>query len=189
LSEREDEDLVLKGRWVNSHELRAGGVLVGQDGIQRTLLSVSQEYVSGFAVNNLTIDENHTFAVGPDAILVHNTSTCDPQPGQAPNRNTTPSPAIEGSPYHPDSVAARQAQWRDHYRNEIIRTEAAELGYRTRFPPQSAPFDSHGQSVFFDEKNYITRDVDAHVGGIWKMFNRKGERIGTYDAELNPIGE
>ncbi|XYI04255.1 toxin C-terminal domain-containing protein [Sorangium sp. So ce1128] len=29
--------------------------------------------------------------------------------------------------------------------------------------------------------------VDSHNGGVWKMFDRRGVRLGTYDAELNKI--
>jgi hypothetical protein len=66
--------------------------------------------------------------------------------------------------------------------------QAAALGYTRRIPPQKAPFDSHGQSVFFDGKNYLTRDVDQHnVSNGWKMFNRRGQRIGTYDENLNRV--
>ncbi len=34
-----------------------------------------------------------------------------------------------------------------------------------------------------------TPDVDSHIGGVWKMFDRKGNRIGTFDALLNQIGK
>lgn len=71
--------MVLPGRWVNSHELRCGDVLVGQDGKQRFVRKIEQEFVSGFVVRNLTIDDQHTFAVGPDAVLVHNTAECTGQ--------------------------------------------------------------------------------------------------------------
>jgi hypothetical protein len=72
----EDEGLSLPGRWVNSHELRCGDVLIGQDGQRRVVLKIEQEFVSGFLVHNLTIREDHTFAVGADALLVHNTAKC-----------------------------------------------------------------------------------------------------------------
>ena len=65
---------------------------------------------------------------------------------------------------------------------------AKNLGFDRRIPPQKAPFDSHGQPVFYNGKNYITPDVDSHnVSNGWKLFNSKGKRIGTYDSELNKI--
>ena len=68
---------------------------------------------------------------------------------------------------------------------------AGNLGYTRRIAPQRTPFNSHGQPVFYNPKTktYITPDVDAHKGGVWKMFDRKGERIGTYDANLNLIAK
>ncbi|WP_213202165.1 toxin C-terminal domain-containing protein [Erwinia rhapontici] len=65
---------------------------------------------------------------------------------------------------------------------------ANDLGYGQRIPPQKAPFNSHDQPVFSNGKNYITPDVDSHnVTNGWKMFDRKGDRIGTYDGELNKV--
>jgi hypothetical protein len=76
LSPSEDQGKSLEGRWVNSHELRVGDVLIGQDGRQQRILRIEQEYETNFPVNNLTIEEFQNFAVGPDAILIHNTEGC-----------------------------------------------------------------------------------------------------------------
>ncbi|HWM87278.1 MAG TPA: polymorphic toxin-type HINT domain-containing protein [Kofleriaceae bacterium] len=65
---------------------------------------------------------------------------------------------------------------------------AKKLGFDRRIPPQKAPFNSHGQPVFFDGKRYITPDVDGHIGGTWKVFDRRGRRVGTFDENLNEIG-
>jgi RHS repeat-associated protein len=67
------------------------------------------------------------------------------------------------------------------------RAAAERLGYNKVV--KDPPFNSHGQKVFTNGKDFITRDVDAHLGGVWKKFNRRGQRIGTYDANLNPIGK
>ncbi|MGY2262201.1 toxin C-terminal domain-containing protein [Pseudomonas sp. SDO55104_S430] len=67
-----------------------------------------------------------------------------------------------------------------------LKEAAADLGYNLRIPPQKAPFDSHGQSVFYNGKQYITPDVDGHnVSNGWKVFDKKGNRLGTYDENLN----
>jgi len=67
-----------------------------------------------------------------------------------------------------------------------LQQKAENLGYGQRISPQKAPFNSHGQPVFWNGKNYITPDVDGHnVSEGWKMFDRRGNRIGTYDKELN----
>jgi filamentous hemagglutinin len=53
---------------------------------------------------------------------------------------------------------------------------------------------SHGQAIFTNGRNFITQDVDGHIGGTWKMartpdgFSRQ-QRLGTYDYELNRIGD
>jgi hypothetical protein len=72
-------------------------------------------------------------------------------------------------------------------------TEAAKkLGYTKRIPPQKAPFDSHGQAVYYNPKtkSYISVDIDQHRGPGWKMFDSKGNRLGTFDFTLeNRIGK
>ena len=101
----------------------------------------------------------------------------------------TSSPALKGDPYHPDSVASRSTANRELYA-ATSRDRAAALGYTTRIPAQKAPFDSHGQEVFTNGKNYVTSDVDGHnVNDGWKMFSKRGVRIGTYDSELNYVKE
>ena len=47
LTEHEDEGLALPGRWVNSHDLRPGDVLLAADGTQRYVVRTEQEFVSG----------------------------------------------------------------------------------------------------------------------------------------------
>ncbi|MGX3067153.1 hemagglutinin repeat-containing protein [Ursidibacter arcticus] len=81
--------------------------------------------------------------------------------------------------------------WSDNVleaRNKDTVEPANKLGYKQRIPPQKAPFNSHGQPVYWNGKNYITPDIDSHnVSDGWKMFDRKGNRLGTYDKDLNRI--
>ena len=45
-----------------------------------------------------------------------------------------------------------------------------------------------GQDVYWNGKNYITPDVDGHnVSDGWKIFDRRGNRLGTYDKDLKRI--
>ena len=52
----------------------------------------------------------------------------------------------------------------------------------------------NGQAVYKKGSQYITRDVDGHNGGAWKAANsvsdlaKKETRLGTFDAQLNRIG-
>ncbi|MDI6097071.1 toxin glutamine deamidase domain-containing protein [Actinoplanes sp. NEAU-A12] len=112
----------------------------------------------------------------------------DPGTGYLPEGYSS-SPALKHDPYHPDTVTVRHDRHMELY-GPSIQDRAAALGYTTRIPAQRAPFNSHGQVVFSDGRSYITPDVDGHnVSSGWKKFNRKGQRIGTYDAELNYIKE
>ncbi|WP_413208499.1 toxin C-terminal domain-containing protein [Rhodospirillum sp. A1_3_36] len=62
-------------------------------------------------------------------------------------------------------------------------TEAAKnLGYERTY---QYPFESHGQPVYSNGKQYISPDFNGHNGGIWKIFGIKGNRLGTADADLN----
>lgn len=106
-----------------------------------------------------------------------NTGNTDGKPDTGGNTTVTPIPEQNKDDLAYLALKGKEAQ------------EAAKnLGFDRRISPQKAPFNSHGQPVYFDGKNYITPDVDSHnVTNGWKMFDRKGERIGTYDNNLNRI--
>lgn len=107
----------------------------------------------------------------------------------SPAKQHPKSPALEESPWHPAQVELRCAQWRHELRKQQWQEAAARLGYVRRIPPQKAPFNSHGQEVYSDGVALITPDVDSHIGGVWKKFDAKGRRLGTYDEQLNRIGD
>jgi hypothetical protein len=77
------------------------------------------------------------------------------------------------------------------YRTTKEAKEAAEsLGYK-----KINETVHNGQAVFKKDNFYITRDVDGHNGGAWKMaksvedLGSKQTRLGTFDANLNRIGD
>ncbi|MEU5753725.1 polymorphic toxin-type HINT domain-containing protein [Streptomyces sp. NPDC047829] len=169
--------------WVEARDLSKGMTLLTDDG-ETVIVTANRPFAKHARTYNFTVDDLHTYYVlaGQTPVLVHN-SNCDLPEGY------TSSPALKGDPYHPDSVAGRSAQNRELYAG-TVGDRAGALGYRQRIPAQRAPFNSHGQVVFSNGKNYITPDVDGHnVSGGWKMFNRKGQRIGTYDPDLNYLKE
>lgn len=53
----------------------------------------------------------------------------------------------------------------------------------------------NGEPIFSNGKKYISPDRDGHNGEIWKMadsvenLNSKSTRMGTYDKDLNRIGD
>ncbi|MEV6071905.1 hypothetical protein AB0L82_35650 [Nocardia sp. NPDC052001] len=83
------------------------------------------------------------------------------------------------------ALDAEQEQCKPRTSQEYA-SQAYRLGYTQRIPPQKAPFDSHGESVYSNGTRYITPDNTGHkVTDGWKMFDRKGSRIGTYTWDLS----
>jgi hypothetical protein len=76
LDPSEDEGKALRGRWVNSHELRAGDTIHLHDGTSARISRIEQRYEPLLPVSNLTVRGFHTFFVGEASILVHNTAWC-----------------------------------------------------------------------------------------------------------------
>ncbi|MEN4791127.1 VENN motif pre-toxin domain-containing protein [Pantoea agglomerans] len=108
---------------------------------------------------------------------VSNTGNTDGVPDTGGNTTITPIPEQNKDDLAYLALKGKEAQ-----------EAAGKLGFDRRIPAQKAPFNSHGQPVYYDGKNYITPDIDSHnVTNGWKMFNSKGKRIGTYDSELNRI--
>ncbi|MGW4352162.1 hypothetical protein ACWELJ_08715 [Nocardia sp. NPDC004582] len=69
---------------------------------------------------------------------------------------------------------------------EEYAAQANNLGYTQRIPAQQAPFNSHGEAVYSNGDKYITPDNTSHnVTNGWKMFDRKGRRVGTYNWDLS----
>lgn len=90
LSAEEDRNGALPGRWVNSHDLQEGDVILLKDCGPVTVRQVLQRQEMT-SVCNLTIEELHTFAVGEMQVLVHNTSGSLP----APIRTTSAGPVFK----------------------------------------------------------------------------------------------
>lgn len=94
---------------------------------------------------------------------------------------------------HTSLLSEMKRCWSTIRVHTVVRSEATsaalDLGFDQRILPQRMPFNTHGQPGFTDGRNFITPDVDQHNGGVWKMFDRRGNRLGTYDADLNRIGD
>ena len=66
--------------------------------------------------------------------------------------------------------------------NQEARDKAEELGYREA---QDHPCgNTFSKPVFFNGKNYISPDRTGHKGGVWKMFNKNGDRLITANIDL-----
>lgn len=79
-------------------------------------------------------------------------------------------------PVYPDDKTAKKAAEAMGYK---------KTNYRTR----------NDAAVFKKGNSYISRDVDGHNGGAWKeassvdKLNQKNTRNGTYDVNMNRIGD
>jgi hypothetical protein len=71
-----DHPFYVRGQWVKVKRLRVGDSLVSQGGQRHVLrrIELKPEHVT---VYNFTVDELHTYFVGQNAILVHNSGPCD----------------------------------------------------------------------------------------------------------------
>jgi hypothetical protein len=77
LQEHEDEGHSLPGRWVNSHELRAGDCIITRSGTRAVITEIRQRFDDAFPVSNLSIIGHHNYAVGDVGVLVHNITVCE----------------------------------------------------------------------------------------------------------------
>ena len=77
LLDREDENRSVTGRWVASHELQPGDVLLARDGQRLEVEEVAFRQVVDEPVYNLTVKDHPNFAVGRAGALVHNVGFCD----------------------------------------------------------------------------------------------------------------
>ncbi len=184
-----------KAGFLAARSLRAGDQLRLGDG--------SPAYVTGVEatgiiepVYNFSVDGWKTYHVGELGVWVHNDNCFDHLPeGFAPSgRNLHGKPTFkdqngrelyqgdDGRFY--DSVEA-PSTWRP-LNNSLARELSQELGFRE---VRDVPFNRRGQLTFERRGRYITPDVDGHHGGVWKMFDRNGVRLGTYDASLTRIDD
>jgi hypothetical protein len=108
-----DHPFYVRGQWVRVKRLRVGDSLVSQSG-QRHVLRRIDRQPEHVTVYNFTVDELHTYFVGQQAILVHNSGPCDlaarakaiqeAQPaGKARNMSTT----AVGDVINPDGTTSR----------------------------------------------------------------------------------
>ena len=72
---------------------------------------------------------------------------------------------------------------------KVTKAADAAAAKKMGFKPIKANFDTHGQPAFQNGTKIISRDVGikgggSHNGGYWKMFDKSGKRLGTYDKSL-----
>ena len=105
------------------------------------------------------------------------------------SRNIGCSVTAGRAPVYADPPVHLQQQYLELQTKALeAKVAAGALGFR------QTNFRSHGQPVYTNGQRFITPDVDSHAGGAWKMadsvrnLGSKNTRMGTYDRELNRIG-
>ena len=153
------------GKWIKAEDLKAGSRLFAENGAEPTVQSVTVK-PEPLQAYNLTVADWHTYFVKGDkaeteGVWVHN--DCPPR--------KTPSTPV----YRNDSEAYAAAK---------------ELGYR-----KIKERTRNDAAIFKKGNSYISRDKDGHNGGAWKeasspeKLNKKETRNGTFDKNLNRIGD
>ncbi|CNQ87977.1 BECR-fold containing toxin [Neisseria gonorrhoeae] len=153
------------GKWIKAEDLKAGSRLYSESGRTQTVRNTIVK-PTPLKAYNLTVADWHTYFVKgnqaeTEGVWVHN--ACPPR--------KTPSTPVYGN----DSEAYAAAK---------------KLGYR-----KIKERTRNDAAIFKKGKSYISRDVDSHNGGAWKEasspknLNRKETRNGTFDKNLNRIGD
>jgi RHS repeat-associated protein len=91
-----------------------------------------------------------------------------------------------GLPVGPKELKLFKARGAGLVRAKQAAELARYLGFTERV--KDVPFAAKGMAVFSNGRVLISIDRDSHIGGVWKMFNLRGERLGTFDALLNYLG-
>lgn len=101
-------------------------------------------------------------------------------------------PQFYGNGMVPEDPEDEKKRKRDELRanhkpltNQEARDLAKNLGYRE---VKNHPCgNTHNKPVFTNGKDYISPDRTAHKGGVWKVFNRRGDRIATANVDFTVI--
>ena len=108
-------------------------------------------------------------------------------PQHTPSNNAPTQPSNTPNPKKPEEPKDRAEKIRNHKRwtNKEAREHAKALnkGYVEK-KDKPAKMKDIG---FTNGKEWISPDMDGHNGGVWKLFDLKGNRIATLDKNLNRI--
>jgi len=122
-----------------------------------------------------------TAAVATGAVIVDNMNEANKAAGSSQSGITSYTDACSSClPPEDDEENKSRGE-----RNKEYQKQAEKMGYR-KVSRGSAPFNSHGENVFYNGRHYISPDRDGHnVSNGWKVFNGRGDRLGTYNWDLS----
>jgi len=125
-----------------------------------------------------------TVAVGAGAVIVDNMNEANKAVGSSNSGISSYTDACSSCQPPPEEDDDDENKNRGE-RNKRYQKQAEKMGYR-KVSRGSAPFNSHGENVFYNGRNYISPDRDGHnVSNGWKVFNGRGDRQGTYNWDLS----
>ncbi|EJU54132.1 hypothetical protein NMEN255_0605 [Neisseria meningitidis NM255] len=154
-----------QGKWIQAGRLKKGDTLLSESGAKQTVqnITLKQQPLKAY---NLTVADWHTYFV---------------KGNQAERKGFGFIMRVRQEKHHlPPYMGMIQKHM----------TAAKKLGYR-----KIKERTRNDAAIFKKGKSYISRDVDSHNGGAWKEasspkeLNRKETRNGTFDKNLNRIGD
>jgi hypothetical protein len=159
--------------------MMAGGAALAVTGVSATVTTAGVAVVVAgpVAAAGAEIAATGTATVATGAMMMANSAT---NQGQGYDRGKT----------NGDSASSEYTFFQSKGGKSYTVTTKIPDGYK-----KVKGFYSHGKPVFYNGKNYITPDRHGHNGGVWKMAKTKEgllsrkTRMGTYDSELNRIGD
>jgi hypothetical protein len=182
-----------KNDLIFAKDIKPGDCLYGGSGNNILIINVENVDTST-TLYAITVEQNH-FCITHSDVLVHN---FDPATAStililAPAVNPVGVTILGGAILAGAFGLALHKIWKneknDHYftnglTNKEARKKAGEWGYTE---DQDPPFNPHGKPAFRKGQTWITPDADGHNGGVWKEFDKKGNRKGTLDENGNKI--
>ena len=148
--------------------------------VTQPVFQATANFAAGFTENLVGVEEGTPEIDRDSRLYAAGRSFSDMVSGLGPEMNR----------YSPDGGGYRARPGNEspgRLTNAQSRELAEYVGYNRQ--ARDVPFNSRNQPVYTNGRNYITPDVDSHNGGVWKMFDRSGNRLGTYDAALNRVGK
>jgi len=151
----------VNGEFKDAEQIEKGDVLFSV--FNREIQVISLNYVSeSIKVYNFVVENEHCYFVGKEGILVHN--DCDEVIKNIKN-----------------SLIKNEKEG-----DKIVKKVDLSL-----FTKRNHPTGGMKKTRFEDPKSHwsISKDIDSHNGGAWKLFDKKGNRIATIGENGEIIGK
>jgi hypothetical protein len=168
----------------------AGDLIYSTEGRELRVLKIVQTYAEQFEVCNLTIAQNHSFAVGNAGVLVHNTGGCGDAarvgglgyPGSMPGM-------VNSGPFA-NRLARVAARTPEEVADRVLRADALKL-HRTfkrgidRNGKTVATAELDGKKFYAvsNNRSSLALEQKAEKLGYMRVFGKRYTRPNQTDAE------